>query len=169
MLLDILPLAQVAPPAVERLLDDAFGSDRRGRTAYRLRHGTAPLPALSFAIPDGMGGLAAVLQSWPVALAPPEGSPVPLVLVGPVAVMPALQARGLGGRLMRRLIEALDGADPAVLIGDPGYYGRFGFSADATGDWTLPGPVERHRLLARTGGRSLPAHGMLGPRRSAEA
>ncbi len=42
--------------------------------------------------------------------------------------------------------------DPQVLIGDPEYYGRFfGFAADQTGRWDLPGPFERRRLLARTG------------------
>jgi predicted N-acetyltransferase YhbS len=51
-----------------------------------------------------------------------------------------------------------------VLIGDPEYYGRFGFTAEATAGWEVPGPVERRRLLARTA-HPLPRHGMLGPRR----
>jgi predicted N-acetyltransferase YhbS len=56
--------------------------------------------------------------------------------------------------------------EPLVLIGDPEYYGRhFGFIADATANWELPGPFERRRLLARTHGRDLPYRGMLGPRR----
>jgi predicted N-acetyltransferase YhbS len=51
-----------------------------------------------------------------------------------------------------------------MLIGDPDYYGRFfGFSAERTARWNAPGPVERHRLLAR--GDAVPdASGMLGPR-----
>jgi predicted N-acetyltransferase YhbS len=28
------------------------------------------------------------------------------------------------------------------------YYGRFGFSAEKTGPLAMPGPYERHRLLA---------------------
>ena len=37
-----------------------------------------------------------------------------------------------------------------MLIGDPEYYERlFGFNAAQTGGWEVPGPVERHRLLAR--------------------
>ena len=37
-----------------------------------------------------------------------------------------------------------------MMIGDPDYYGRFWcFTSDATGGWQVPGPVERHRLLAR--------------------
>ena len=51
------------------------------------------------------------------------------------------------------------------MIGDPDYYGRFwGFTADATGGWTLPGPFEAHRLLARGATPAvLPEKGMLGP------
>ena len=36
--------------------------------------------------------------------------------------------------------------------------------ADQTANWELPGPFERRRLLARTGGRDLPYRGMLGSR-----
>ena len=34
-----------------------------------------------------------------------------------------------------------------LLVGDAPYYGRFGFSAEKTGDLWLPGPYERDRLL----------------------
>jgi predicted N-acetyltransferase YhbS len=87
-----------------------------------------------------------------------------------VAVAPDLQKGGVGRAMMQRLIDTADatGADPLVLIGDPEYYGRFfGFDAAATGRWTVPGPVERRRLLARVpSGVTLPAEGHLGPRRS---
>ena len=54
---------------------------------------------------------------------------------------------------------------PQVMIGDPEYYGRFwGFTNAHTADWDLPGPFERHRLLARCDNPAvLPAKGMLGP------
>jgi predicted N-acetyltransferase YhbS len=37
-----------------------------------------------------------------------------------------------------------------LLIGDPVYYDRFGFSAESTGGLSMPGPFERHRLLSLT-------------------
>lgn len=166
----IAPLAEADPEAIERLLDAAFGAGRRTRTAYRIRQGMAPLPALSFAAHDEAdGSLIGALQSWPIALRGGDGRGTPLILVGPVAVTPARQREGLGRLLMERMLRDADAgaaaADPLVLIGDPEYYGRFfGFSADATGGWEAPGPVERHRLLARAGGRPLPPTGMLGPR-----
>ena len=36
-----------------------------------------------------------------------------------------------------------------ILVGDAPYYGRFGFTAAKTGALWMPGPFERHRLLAR--------------------
>ena len=35
-----------------------------------------------------------------------------------------------------------------LLVGDAPYYGRFGFSSEKTAALWLPGPYERHRLLA---------------------
>jgi predicted N-acetyltransferase YhbS len=165
-LLRILPLHMVEPHAVEALLDAAFGADRHARTAYRIRAGMSALPKLSFAAVAEDGGLAGTVQSWPVALEGDDAS-VPLVLVGPVAVAPALQRAGTGSALMRAMLTAADTAEapPQVLIGDPEYYGRFGFSDAATGGWNAPGPFERRRLLARGAGSDLPRHGMLAPRR----
>jgi predicted N-acetyltransferase YhbS len=41
------------------------------------------------------------------------------------------------------------GHKAVLLVGDAPYYERFGFSADKTGGLWMPGPYERHRLLAR--------------------
>jgi len=157
MTIRIAPFAQAHHDDVETLLDAAFGADRHTRTAYRIRDGMAAIPALSFAAFEGER-LVGSIQSWPVAL-----DEMPMILVGPVAVAPDVQRGGIGRRLMDALL-AVAPRDPLVMIGDPEYYGRFfGFSAKATGEWLVPGPVERHRLLARYDG-PLPTHGALGPR-----
>jgi predicted N-acetyltransferase YhbS len=165
----LVPLGSVAPQAVESLLDRAFGPDRHSRTAYRVRGGTSAIPELSFAAILDDGALAGTIQCWPVELACDGGAAVPLVMVGPVAVEPRRQQEGIGRALMERMLEAVPlsgvaGADALMLIGDPEYYGRFfGFSAEHTGSWCLPGPFEPSRLLAR--GDTVPdCAGMLGPR-----
>ncbi len=167
-MVELLPLANIEPQAVEHLLDAAFGPDRFGRTAYRIREGTAAIPALSFALVED-GSLIGTIQCWPVALRTKEGTAYPLVMVGPVAVRPDLQRGGHGRALMAHMLEAAEAhADGALMmIGDPEYYGRFfGFSADATGAWDLPGPYEKRRLLARSvNGHDLPVDaGMISPR-----
>ncbi|WP_157216487.1 GNAT family N-acetyltransferase [Flavisphingomonas formosensis] len=171
-MIEIVPLSRAAPDAVEAVLDAAFGTDRHGRTAYRMRAGVHAVPHLSFAAFDG-DALIGTLQMWPVELAQPDGRAEPLVLLGPVAVIPCRQRDGIGRKMMDHALRAADssGETALMLIGDPEYYGRFfGFDADATGSWEIPGPVERRRLLARlTGGRTLPATGAIRPRQAALA
>jgi len=167
-LVELLPLSDIEPQAVEALLDAAFGSDRFGRTAYRIRLGMDAVPALSFAAVED-GALIGTIQCWPVAHHAADGAATPLVMVGPVAVRPDVQRGGHGRALMARMLEAAESkADSALMmIGDPEYYGRFfGFTADATGAWDLPGPYEKRRLLARAvNGHVLPTTtGMIGPR-----
>lgn len=163
-MIDIVPLSHAIPADIERLLDRAFGPERFSRTAYKVRGAATAISDLSFGAMEH-GKLVGSVQCWPVALTTAAGS-VPLVMVGPVAVEPRRQRDGLGRGLMSAALGAAErmGQDAALmLIGDPEYYGRFfGFTADATRDWLLPGPVEQHRLLAR--GPSVPAvAGTLGP------
>lgn len=164
---NIIPLADVDPALIEALLDRAFEPDRHKRTAYKVREGTEWLPGLSFAALDEHDMLAGTIQCWPVALTDASGRKHPLVMVGPVAVLPEQQGRGFGKALMTASLAALDPRAPLpqVMIGDPDYYGRFwGFTNEATGGWDLPGPFERERLLARCDNPAvLPAEGMLGP------
>ncbi|WP_343518302.1 N-acetyltransferase [Sphingomonas sp.] len=164
---DLVPLADAPADAVEALLDAAFGADRHGRTAYRVREGTAPIAELSFAALEA-GALVGSIQCWPVELVCDAGGRVPMVMVGPVAVSPARQNVGIGRALMRRAIEIagtgrIAGGDALMLIGDPEYYAQFGFDDAATGAWRLPGPFEARRLLAR-GGAAPDRAGMVGPR-----
>ena len=83
-MIEIIPLSAIVPDRVEALLDAAFGADRKARTAYKLRAGTAAIPSLSFAAMHGET-LVGSLQSWPVRV---EGQSV--TLVGPVAVSPII-------------------------------------------------------------------------------
>jgi predicted N-acetyltransferase YhbS len=164
---NIVPLDAIDPALVEDLLDRAFEPERHKRTAYKVREGTDWLPALSFALLDDDDRLAGTIQCWPVALNTPDGRAHPMIMVGPVAVLPEQQGQGYGKALMSASIAALnpDAPLPQVMIGDPEYYGRFwGFSAEPTGGWTLPGPWEPRRLLARCANPAvLPRAGALGP------
>jgi putative acetyltransferase len=69
----------------------------------------------------------------PVALAEDPAAPRMLGL-GPIAVEPARQRKGIGSVLMRAALEAArrEGWAGVVLLGDPDYYGRFGFVPAAT-------------------------------------
>jgi len=161
----LIPLDQVDPAAIEHVLDRAFGTDRHGRTAYAIREGTDWLPALSFAALDEDDALVGTIQAWPVALTDPRGRAHPLIMVGPVAILPERQDQGFGRALMAAQATALDPAAPLpqVLIGDAAYYSRFGF-VEAPRGWTCPGPWDPARLLIRGANPAvLPQEGTLGP------
>jgi predicted N-acetyltransferase YhbS len=131
--------------AREALLDEAFGDTRTRKTSQRLRDGRLPAEALSFVAAEGRRVIGTA-RLWNVACA----SGQPALLLGPVAVDAAWRARGIGAALVRRALRDARkrGHGAIMLIGDAPYYGRFGFSSAKTEALRLPGPFERHRLLA---------------------
>ncbi|MFM5923528.1 MAG: GNAT family N-acetyltransferase [Novosphingobium sp.] len=163
----LIPLDNVDLALVEALLDRAFDAERKTRTAYKVRGGVEWLPGLSFAAIDAEEHLVGTIQCWPVALTDAEGRAHPMIMVGPVAVLPEHQGAGFGKALMTASLAALSPAAPLpqVMIGDPEYYGRFwGFTNAPTQEWRLPGPFEQRRLLVRAANPAiLPKEGMLGP------
>lgn len=67
-----------------------------------------------------------------------DGVPRRAALLGPLAVLPALQQAGIGSALVREGLARLPGMQVNVL-GDPAYYSRFGFEED--GDLAPPYPL----------------------------
>lgn len=65
-----------------------------------------------------------------------EDGEVEILVLGPVAVVKERQGRGIGSALIREGLDrcARRGHRTVVLVGHPGYYPRFGFSADLAGN-----------------------------------
>jgi putative acetyltransferase len=75
--------------------------------------------------------------------------------LGPISVLPEYQRRGVGARLMREALRILreQGAAGCVVLGEPAYYGRFGFLADRA--LVFPGvPPEYFQALSFGSSRS---------------
>jgi len=53
--------------------------------------------------------------------------------LGPISVLPEYQGKGIGSKLMKKGLNRIKtlNAKGCVLLGDPNYYGKFGFKADA--------------------------------------
>jgi len=159
-------VAEVAAdvPAREALLDRAMGPGRKRKSSEKLRRGRRPSEGLAFVARDASGALVGTVRLWDVRLG--EGGPAALLL-GPLAVDPSLKGAGIGSALMRHAVAEATrlGHGAILLVGDAPYYGRFGFSADKTGLLSMPGPYERHRLLALelAPGALDGAHGTLKP------
>jgi predicted N-acetyltransferase YhbS len=132
--------------AVEHLLDLSFGSDRKTKTSYRLRQGSAPVPGLSLIVRDRGVRLSGTISFWPIAIG---GSQTPALLLGPLAVHPDRQKLGIGLELMRAGLgrAKAQGHGLVLLVGDEPYYAKVGFRKVPEGVVTLPGPVNPDRLL----------------------
>jgi predicted N-acetyltransferase YhbS len=131
--------------AREALLDQAFGNTRARKTSQRLRDGRLPADGLSFVAADGKR-VVGTARLWNVAC----GGGRKALLLGPVAVAADCRNRGIGAALVRRALHDAHrlGHSAVILVGDAPYYSRFGFSAAKAAGLKLPGPFERHRLLA---------------------
>lgn len=133
--------------AAEALLDRAFGPDRHQKISYRYRDGIDPVASLGF-VARCHGGIVGTIRFWPVAIGP---RPHAALLLGPLAVSLEHQRAGLGGRLMQRGLDAAraEGHRIVLLVGDPDYYGRFGFAPAADHGIFMPGEAaHRVRVLA---------------------
>ncbi len=141
----IHPETRADRPAIETLLDAAFGLDRRTKTAYRLREGSSPVEGLCLtARLDGR--IVGSIEFWPLVIG--EGGQA--LLLGPLAVDPGMQGRGCGMALMKRGIALAreQGHGLIVLVGDEPYYARVGFARVPDGRFIMPGFVDPDRLLA---------------------
>ena len=132
-------------PLIESLLDRAFGADRHARPSYRLREGLQPVHDLCF-VAEAEGRLLGTIRHWLVRI----GDAEPVLLLGPIAVDPAHERRGIGDLLVRTALgrAAAEGHTAVVAVGTPSFLGRFGFTGAARYGIALPSLDDPRRLLA---------------------
>jgi putative acetyltransferase len=140
-------------PAVDAVVAAAFARrDDPGRLPVEsallcaLRTSAEWIPALSLVAEGDAGVVGHVLctRAW-VGDAPVLG-------LGPVAVAPGQQRRGVGSALMHAVLGAADALEePLVaLLGHTTYYPRFGFVPAASRDIEAPDPAWGEHFMVRT-------------------
>ena len=124
---EIRPARRQDAAAIAGLLRAAFDGDAEARLVDRLREDGDTACSLAAWLGDEIVGCI-VFSRLPIET---EGGEIPAVALGPMAVRPDLQRRGIGARLVRHGLEDCRdrGAKAAVVLGWPDYYPRFGFSA----------------------------------------
>jgi len=125
--------------AVEALVMAAFGPGRFAKTAERIRE-KSDLSA-GFTVYDGEELIGSV-RLWSVASGEARAA-----FLGPIAVARSNRSGGLGGKLVAKCIEEakVQGFDGILLIGDPPYFGRFGFLPAPKA--VFAGPVNPRRVM----------------------
>ncbi len=140
---DIRPETPEDASLINAILDEAFGLTRMTKTSYRLREGSVQAPDLAF-VAELDSRLVGTIQFWPVVI----GASKHALLLGPLAILPAMQGFGAGLRLIEHGLAAAAraGHGLVVLVGDAPYYAKAGFRK-LEGDVQMPGPFNPDRLL----------------------
>lgn len=146
-----MPIRDEVPadhPAVAALIAAAFGRDDEARLVDRLRNG-GDIEVALVAEHDGRLVGHVVLSRM---TAPPR-----TLGLAPVAVLPDLQGRGIGSTLIEAALAraAADDWAAVFVLGDPRYYGRFGFDAALAAPYASPyaGP---HLMALALPGSAMP-------------
>jgi len=108
--------------AIREITAAAFGRTAEATLVDELRESEAWLPALSLVAEEsGVTGHVLCTRG--------HVGDAPVLALGPLSVRPDRQRSGVGSALMHAVLGAGDAlGEPLVtLLGDPGYYRRFGF------------------------------------------
>lgn len=111
---------------IRRINDEAFGEPIDAELVAAIRASDRFAPELSLVAVSESDPVGHVISSY-VDLVPGTRR---VLQVGPLAVLPSHQRRGIGSALMQETIRIADErAEPLLLIeGNPAYYERFGFT-----------------------------------------
>ncbi len=114
---------------IDELLNAAFGQPGEARIMRRLRETPDLILALAA---ESHGALVGHIAFSRVAAISGSGT-IQFACLAPMAVRPGRQRKGIGAALIRRGLEMVrELRFPAVVVlGDPVYYGRFGFKVEA--------------------------------------
>lgn len=113
--------------AIAALNRAAFGGEEEVGIVERLRRDG--LVAVELVAGRDGAIIGHILLSWlPTTM---DGSAVKAMALAPMAVRPEFQKQGTGGRLIAAALHEAKaaGAEAVIVLGHPGYYPRFGFSA----------------------------------------
>lgn len=113
-------------PSIRALIELAFaGAPHRSGREAAIVEALREARQLTLSLVAEEGGIAGHVAVSPVSVAGVEG----WFGLGPVSVAPEAQRHGIGAALIGAALARLrdQGAGGCVVLGDPGYYARFGF------------------------------------------
>jgi len=150
----IRPFATGDAEAVRQVVSAAFHPGNEAELVERIRASDRYVEAMELVAVDGEEIIGHVMVSG-TSITDDSGESSTISMLSPLAVAPERQRQGIGGTLVRAVIEIADrsGEPLIVLEGDPTYYSRLGFVPAATlgidmplPDWAPPEAAQVLRL-----------------------
>jgi putative acetyltransferase len=132
--------------AVHAVLVAAFGREAEARLVERLRASKRIVCAM---VAEEKGRVLGHVVFSRIEVESGD-SAIPVLALAPLAVLPAFQRLGIGSALVSAGLARCRELDHArvVVLGEPDYYTRFGFSPAADFGIRYPGDVPREALMA---------------------
>ncbi|MBI5282903.1 MAG: N-acetyltransferase [Candidatus Solibacter usitatus] len=141
-MISLRPAVQADSAAIHDVLIQAFNGPDEAALVDALRAAGDVL--LELAAESGDRVIGHILYS-PLPLVSPSRT-VRAAALAPLAVHPNFQRRGAGGALIHMSLPMLahSGVEAVVVLGEPAYYSRFGFSPEAAAHLRHPFPPGPH-------------------------
>ena len=132
--------------AVDAVLVAAFATEAEARLVERLRASGKIICAL---VAEEKGRVLGHMVFSRIAIES-GGSEVPVLALAPLAVMPAFQRLGIGSALVSAGLERcrMQRHARVLVVGDPVYYGRFGFVPASSFGLKCPFPAPKEAFMA---------------------
>ncbi len=131
---------------VEEIYDICFGPGRFAKAAHLLREGNICNYELSKIIYDiAEKKIIGACRIWPIKFS--KGGIG--WFLGPIAILPQYRDFGLGGKLVQECIVENEKNQnlPIFLVGDLGFFSKFGFKNIPNKNMQFPSPVLQNRIL----------------------
>jgi putative acetyltransferase len=144
--MEIVAATPDAYAAIADLNRTAFGTDAEGALIARLRDDGLVLVERVALDADGLVGHI-LFSRLDVEI---DGRKVSSAALAPMAVRPDRHRQGIGSRLVQDGLAELRsvGCEAVIVLGHPGYYPRFGFSAALTAKLNAPFKGEAFMAIA---------------------
>lgn len=151
--MEVRPEIRADERAIAEVHRLAFGRDDETNLVSALRETENYLPELSLVAVRGGAVVGHVLVTL-VELVPTTGETDvahPLLALAPLGVRPENQGRGVGSTLVEAAVRraAVRSEPLVVVVGDPGYYSRFGFGPASALGIEAPFPLPDGALQVR--------------------
>ncbi|WP_417497372.1 GNAT family N-acetyltransferase [Maricaulis sp.] len=158
--MQIRPCESEDHAGVDALLRAAFPEPGEAQLTVALRAADADTLEL---IAELDGVIAGVVMFSPATAKTGAGAEIPGLALGPVAVLPDYQNRGIGAALIEAGLDFIRTLGPTycIVLGDPDYYSRFGFEPAPSLDLHWTGDPEdktgnAFQVMALNGAPNLP-------------